>query len=819
MEIIKLNQKIGKEYGCLTKEEKKELKDKRKNLLEQRENTKKENQLFLKKLEDKKKRSKSTQSQLNYQRLLEDGICEIEKGLYSKTIKFSDINYQIAKREEQVNIFSKYCEFLNYFSSDIGVQINIVNKHIDSDEFKKNMLIKIKDGNALNEYKKEYNNMLSEKALEGNNSIMREKFLTFTAKANDYEGAIPILNRIENDILNNFKNLGVEASPLSGIERLREINEYTRPNENLDFNYDYLLSSNLTSKDIIASDSFDFRNKDYFMVNDTFNEVLFLKDLPPDLSDKLLSDLSDIPCDMTITLHINSVEQEKALDLVKSKISFMEQQKIDEQKKALKSGYDVDMIPHELKYSLNEAEQLLDDLQNKNQRMFKVTILIHTKAETLDDLKENVYQISSTARKNNCKVGKLDFLQREAFNSILPIGKNKIDIKRTLTTSSAAIFVPFTTQELFQSGGMYYGLNALSRNLIFFDRKTLKNPNGFILGTPGSGKSFAAKREMVNVLLNTDDEVLIIDPEREYSKLVESFKGEVIHISAGSQNHINPFDITEDYSDEDDPLLLKSEFILSLCELLAGGREGLNTAEKTIIDRSAKITYNKYFADMKNNPVPTLNDFYNVLIEQPEKEAKNIALALELYIKGSLSTFANQTNINLQNRLVCFDIKDLGKQLKTMGMLIVLDQIWNRITKNRKLGKRTWIYIDEVYLLFQNEYSANYLFELYKRARKWGAIPTSITQNVEDLLVSDLARRMLSNTDFILMLNQATSDRNELANLLSISNEQLSYVTNSQAGQGLIFSGNAIIPFIDKFPKDTKLYQMMTTKPEEALNA
>jgi len=473
------------------------------------------------------------------------------------------------------------------------------------------------------------------------------------------------------------------------------------------------------------------------------------------------------------------------------------------------------MIPYELKYSLAEAEELLDDLQNKNQRMFKATILIFTSADSDEELDENVYQILSTARKNNCKIGYLDYLQEEGLNSTLLLGYNFVEIQRTLTTASTAIFIPFTTQELFQKGGMYYGLNALSRNLIFFDRKTLKNANGFILGTPGSGKSFTAKREMVNVLLNTDDEVMIIDPESEYTSLVKGFGGEVINVSSSSNVNINPLDITMNYADDEDPLSLKAEFMLSLCELLIGGRNGLTASEKTIIDRTVKLTYAHHFSSPKRYPVPTLVDFYEVLKKQPEIEAENIALSLELYVKGSLGVFAKPTNIDINNRLVCYDIKDLGKQLRTMGMLIVLDQIWNRITQNRAIGKRTWIYMDEIYLLFQNEYSANFLFELYKRARKWGAIPTGITQNVEDLLISDLARRMLSNSDFIIMMNQATTDRLELAQLLNISNQQLGYVTNANAGQGLLFSGDSIIPFIDKFPINTRLYQMMTTKPDE----
>ena len=755
------------------------------------------------------------QQSIKYKRMFEDGICEVVDGFYSKSIKFSDINYQIARREEQVDIFSKYCEFLNYFDATIPVQITIVNRTIDKSEFKKQMFLK-KHNDGLNAYREEYNQMLNDKALEGQNSILREKYLTFSAFAPDHDSAISTLSRIETDVLGNFKSLGCDVKTLSGVERLELLHSVFIQNKYpFTFKYDYLVSSDLKTKDFIAPDSFDFSDKSRFEFGDRFGQVLYLKDLPPDLSDKLLSEISDLPINMHINMHINSVEQDKALDLVKQKISFMEQQKIDEQKKALKSGYDVDMIPYELKYSLNEAEELLDDLQNKNQRMFRATILIFTSADSIEKLDDNIYQISSVARKNNCKVGNLDYLQEEGMNSSLPLGLNHIEIQRTLTTASTAIFIPFTTVELFQPGGMYYGLNALSRNLIFFDRKSLKNANGFILGTPGSGKSFAAKREMVNVLLNTDDEVLVIDPEREYAPLASGFGGEIIHISAGSKTHINPLDVTMDYSDDDDPLLLKSEFILSLCELLIGGRNGLSAAEKTVIDRSVKITYAKYFSNPEKNPIPTLLDFHQVLKDQPEQEAINISLALELYVTGSLSVFAQPTNIDIKNRFVIFDIKDLGKQLRTMGMLIVLDQIWNRITQNRAIGKRTWIYIDEIYILFQNEYSANYLFELYKRARKWGGIPTGITQNVEDLLISDLARRMLSNSDYIMMLNQAPTDRAELAQLLNISNQQLGYVTNANAGQGLIFSGSSIIPFIDKFPTETKLYQMMTTKPEE----
>lgn len=762
----------------------------------------------------------TTVDTIAYKAMYEDGICEVEQGLYSKTIKFSDINYQLVNREQKEAIFARYCVFLNYFDPSISVQITIHNRHIRPEEFQAQMLIESR-GDELDSHRGEYNSMLREKSAQGQNSIIREKYLTFTVRANSLEDAVPVLARVETDILANFKALsgnegtGCDARTLTGLERLELLYRQFAPQEKFSFSYDSLVRSNLTTKHFVAPDSFDFSAKNYYEFGDQYAQTLFVRDLPPDLSDKLIADLSDIPCSLTITLHIRGIEQEEAFRTVKRKIGFMNQQKIDEQKKALKAGYDLDLLSTELKYSLDEAQELLDDMQHKNQRLFKATILINTSASDLETLMGNTYKIQAAARKHNCKVGILDYLQEAGMNANLPLGINPVEIERTLTTASTAIFVPFTTQELYQTSGLYYGLNALSRNLIFFDRKTLKNSNGFILGTPGSGKSFAAKREIVNVLLNTGDDVLIIDPEREYTQLAEGFSGEVIHISAGSQAHINPLDITMHYADTDNPLLLKSEFVLSLCELLIDGRFGLTAPQKTVIDRACKLTYQPYFANPKKHSVPTLQDFFEVLKAQPEPEAQSIALSLELYIKGSLSVFASHTNIDTDNRLIVFDILDLGKQLKTLGMLVVLDQIWNRITQNRALGKRTWIYIDEIYLLFQNEYSANYLFELYKRARKWGAIPTGITQNVEDLLLSDTARRMLSNTDFIMMLNQASSDRTELANLLNISDQQLGYVTNSNAGQGLLFAGSSIVPFVDSFPTDTRLYQMMTTKVDE----
>ncbi|MDR1101633.1 MAG: ATP-binding protein [Clostridiales bacterium] len=764
-----------------------------------------------------KRASKTTQQTIPYEQLYSDGLVRLEDGYFSRTMQFQDINYQIARQDDQENIFLKYGEFLNYFDPSVNLQITINNTSVDKDKFENDVLIKYKhDGDVLDVYREEYNDMLRKQMAEGRNEITHEKYMTITIKAPTVDEARVQLARLESEAGANLKRLGSEVSSVGVKKKLEMLHTFFRGEKSMaaKIDYDKLKEQGMTTKDVIAPDSFSFK-RNYFMIGEQYARALYISQLPSFLNDKFLSDMTDFPINMLLTLNIRSVDPGDALTVVRRKITGMETNKIDQQKKALKAGYDMSMISHDLKHSLEEAEELLDDLLNKNQKMFLVNILLVHKADSLEQLDRDTQTIKSQARKSLCSVGISNYQQEVALASTLPLGQNKMKITRTLTTESTAILIPFTSQELLQKNGMYYGLNAVSHNLIIFNRKTLKNPNGFILGTPGSGKSFSAKREMVNVLLNTDDDVLIIDPEREYAPLAENFGGELIHIAASSNNYINPMDMSDNYSDEENPVVLKSEFILSLCECLLGGSAGLTGMERTIIDRCVRNVYADYVQDFDQEKIPTMLDFQLMLESQPEVEARGVALALEIYTKGSLSIFANKSNINLNNRFIVFDIKDLGKQLKTMGMLIVLDAIWNRVTTNRAQGRRTWIYLDEIYLLFTNEYSANFLFELYKRARKWGGIPTGITQNVEDLLKSELARRMLSNSDFILMLNQATSDRVELAHLLNISNAQLAYVTNSNAGQGLLFSGDSIIPFVDKFPTNTKLYQMMTTKLDE----
>ena len=759
----------------------------------------------------------SAQKTIAYKEMARDGICRVKDRCYSKTIRFSDINYQLAQNEDKNAIFENWCDFLNYFDSSIHFQLSFINHKSSMKEFEN--VIRIRPANDdFDEIRMEYAQMLRHQLAKGNNGLVKSKYITFSIEADNIREAKPKLERIESDILNNFKILGVPAVTLNGAERLQILYETFNPDETMDFRFDYdsMLRTGLTTKDYVAPTSFVFRDGKTFQMGNAIGAVSFLQILAPELTDKMLAEFLDMDKNLIVNLHIQSVDQLKAIKLVKSKVTDINRMKIEEQKKAVRSGYDMDIIPSDLNTYGGEAKRLLEDLQSRNERMFLVTVLFLNTARTKQELDNAVLQTAGIAQKYNCMLRRLDYQQEEGLMSSVPLGVNHIPIRRALTTTSTAIFVPFTTQELFMEGeSLYYGLNALSNNMIMVDRKKLKNPNGLILGTPGSGKSFAAKREITNAFFVTQDDIIIGDPEGEYYPLVHALGGQVIHISPTSRDYINPMDINMDYSEDDNPLGVKSDFVLSLCELIMGSRNGIEAEEKSVIDRCLPLVYQKYFSDPRPENMPVLGDLYDCLRKQKEPQAQRIATALEIYVNGSLKVFNHQTNVELNNRIVCFDIKDLGKQLKKLGMLIVQDQVWNRVTVNRGSRKSTRYYIDEFHLLLKEEQTAAYSVEIWKRFRKWGGIPTGITQNIKDLLASREIENIFENSDFILMLNQAAGDRQILAKQLNISPYQLSYVTNSGEGEGLLFYGSTIIPFKDKFDKSLKLYSLMTTKPEE----
>ena len=762
---------------------------------------------------------RSAQQTLPFERMFPDGICRVGGDFYTKTIQFQDINYQLAQQEDKTEIFEEWCGFLNFFDSSVQFQLSFMNFATEIGDFEKKIAIPHQE-DGFNDVRDEYSGILLKNMQAGNNGLTKVKYITFGIHADSMKSAKPRLIHIEMDILNNFKRLGVIAETLNGAQRLELMHRQTHMGDNAKFHFDwkYLAGSGLSVKDFVAPSSFEFPNGRYFKMGDTWCAMSFLSIDASDVSDRMLADFLGMESSQIVTMHLKSVDQNEAIKTVKHTITELDRSKIEEQKKAVRAGYDMEIIPSDLATYGKDAKALLKELQSQNERMFLLTFLIMNTGKTKEELDNNLFQASSIAQKHSCNLIRLDFQQEQGFVSTLPLAYNEVDIQRGMTTSSTAIFVPFTTQELFQDhrGALYYGLNALSNNLIMVDRKMLKNPNGLILGTPGSGKSFAAKREIVNSFLVTDDDIIISDPEQEYKALVDYLGGQVIKIAPTSTQYVNPMDINMNYSDDDNPVMLKVDFILSLMELIMGSRDGLQPTERTVIDRCTRAVYRKYLENPVPENIPILEDLYNELLKQDEPEAKYVATALEIYVSGSLSVFNHRTNVDINSRLVCYDIKDLGKQLKKIGMLIIQDQVWGRVSANREMGKSTRYIMDEMHLLLREEQTAAYTVEIWKRFRKWGGIPTGVTQNVKDFLASAEVSNIFENSDFIIMLNQAIGDRQLLAKQLNISPHQLSYVTHSGEGEGLIFYGNVILPFIDRFPKDTKIYKAISTKFSES---
>ena len=638
---------------------------------------------------------RTAQESIPFERMFPDGICRVGRDFYTKTIQFQDINYQLAQQEDQTEIFEEWCSFLNFFDSTVHFQISFLNMATDAEKFSKKIAIRHRD-DGYNRVRDEYSRMLFHQMQAGNNGLTKTKYLTFGIHSESMKTAKPRLIHIETDILNNFKRLGVIAQTLNGKERLELMHAQFHMGDDAKFFFDWkeTVKAGASVKDVIAPSSFDFKNGRLFKMGETYCTLSFLQITASDISDRMLADFLGMESSQIVTMHLQSVNQNEAIKTIKHTITELDRSKIEEQKKAVRAGYDMDIIPSDLATYGKDAKALLKELQSQNERMFLMTFLIMNTGNTQQDLENNFFQANSIAQKHNCNLVRLDYQQEEGLMSMLPLANCLVDIRRGMTTSSTAIFVPFTTQELFQPGNesLYYGLNALSNNLIMVDRKLLKNPNGLILGTPGSGKSFSAKREIANAFLVTDDDIIISDPEAEYRPLVEHFGGQVIKISPTSTQYINPMDINENYSDDDDPVMLKADFILSLCELIVGGKEGLQPVEKTVIDRCIRKVYHRYFENPVPDNMPILEDLYNELLNQDEAEAKHVATALEIYVSGSLNVFNHRTNVDITNRIVCYDIKELGKQLKKIGMLIIHDQVWGRVSANRDEGKSTRYY-------------------------------------------------------------------------------------------------------------------------------
>jgi hypothetical protein len=746
---------------------------------------------------------KGVQQAIPIRTIWPDGIFRVGNK-FSKTFRFEDINYAVASKEDKEAMFLCYSELLNSFDSGATTKITINNRRLNKADFESSILIPLK-GDRLDEYRREYNQMLLDKAT-GANSIVQDKYVTVSVMKKNIEEARNYFSRIGTDLITHFSRLGSKCVELDATDRLRILHDFY-------FNLSDTMKKGHDFKDYICPDTFEFE-KDHFRMGNKYGRVIFLREFASYIKDSMVSELCDLNRNMMLSLDIIPIPTDEAVREVENRLLGVETNITNWQRRQNQSNNFSAVVPYDMEQQRKESKEFLDDLTTRDQRMmFAVLTMVHI-ADSKEQLDSDTETLFTTARKHLCQFSTLTFQQMDGLNTVLPYGLRKIDAIRTLTTESTAVFIPFRAQEISHHGGIYYGQNVISKNMIIANRKHLLNGNSFILGVSGSGKSFTAKREIVNQILSSDDDIILIDPEREYSSLVKAMGGEIIHISATSPNHINAMDMNKDYGDGANPVILKSEFVLSLCEQLIGGHN-LGAKQKSLIDRCTASVYRKYLQSNYNGNPPTLQDFHAELLRQEEPEAQEIGLAIELFTSGSLNTFAKPTNVDVNNRLICYDILDLGKQLLPIGMLVVLDSIFNRITQNRAKGKNTFIIIDEIYLLFQHEYSANFLFTLWKRVRKYGAFCTGITQNVDDLLQSHTARTMLANSEFIVMLNQASTDRMELAKLLNISDLQLSYITNVDAGNGLIKVGSSLVPFTDQFPRNTKLYRLMTTKPGE----
>ncbi len=742
-----------------------------------------------------------------------DGIFMAAPGKFTKTYRFDDINYAAASLPDRESAFMKYSAMLNSLDTGAVTKITINNRRMDRREIARDILLKSRD-DRLNEYRKEYNRMLADRAL-GQSAMVQDKYITLTVFRNTIEDARAYFSRVGGELQSHFAKLGSGLHEVSADERLKNLYSFYRTGEESIYNFDIRDSvrKGHSFKDYIGPDSIEVFD-DYFMLGEKYGRVLFLRDYAAFINDELVTELTDIPRNLMLSIDIIPVPTEEAVREVENRMLGIETNAANWQRRQNAYNNFSAVLPYDMELQRRETKEFLEDLTTRDKRMMFALLTVVHMADSKEQLDQDTAMIKTSAQQRMCRLSTLKWQQMDGLNTALPIGVMKIDVPRTLTTESLAALMPFRVREINHRHGIYYGQNAVSGNMIIADRRQLMNGNSFILGVSGSGKSFAGKNEIVNLMLAGDCDIILLDPEREYSPLVRAMGGEVIHISAASPNHINAMDMNREYGDGANPVILKSEFVLSLCEQLVGGQH-MGAKQKSIIDRCTARVYRQYQEQGYTGQPPTLQDFYDELMRQPEQEAGELALAMELFTKGSLDTFAKHTNVDTNNRLICYDILDLGKQLMPMGMLVVLDSILNRITKNRAQGRQTFVFIDEIYVLFRHEYSANFLFTLWKRVRKYGAYCTGITQNLEDLLQSHTARTMLANSEFLIMLNQAPTDRHELAKLINISEKQMEYITDVEAGCGLMKIGSALIPFENRFPQNTQLYRLMSTRPDE----
>ena len=764
----------------------------------------------------KKRAALSAQQTIPYVRMLPDGVCQLPGGLYTKTVEYEDINYSVASTEDQTAIFSGWSSFLNYFDSSLPFQLSFINRRSHSRSRYKVNIPQAEDD--FNSVRAEFTGMLKNQIARSNNGIERSKYITFGIPAESLDEARPRLERVEADVMSNFKRLGVPSEPMDGRARLALLHGQMHPGSREPFRFSWgdIAKTGLGTKDFIAPDSFDFRQPRLFRMGQYWGAASYLQILASELSDKLLAEILELDAEMTVTLHIQTVDQLKAIKTIKGKISDIGKMKVEEQRKAVRAGYDPDILPPDLITFSKDAAELLADLQSRNERMFLLTFTVVNLAPTRQRLENDIFTVGGIAQKYNCTLKRLDWQQEQGFVSSLALGGNEVEIQRGMTTSSTAVFIPFMTRELRMAGpSLYYGMNALSHNVIMADRKKLKSANGLYLGSTGSGKSFAAKRELLNVFLTIpQDRIIIVDPMGEYAPLVQRLGGQVIEIAPDSPNHINPMDIQMGGNDEDSPLSMKADFLLSLCELVVGGKEGLQPIEKTVIDRCVRLVYRDLALGVGDGRMPLLQDLYEELLKQPEPEARRVATALELYCTGSLNLFNHPTNVKTDCRVVCIVLKGMGDNLRKIAMHVTNEFVNSSVNTNYQSGISTWCYFDEFHVLLRDQLTASYFVSIWQMLRKRGCVPSALTQNVKHLLASPEIQNILDNTDFMILLSQAQSDRAILAKQLGISEHQLSYITHSNSGEGLLFYGNVTIPFMDRFPRG-EIYDLLTTRPED----